>query len=235
MNKDGKTYGNNFTVEIPAKNLNNGETVLCRAEWEGETFDVSSNTIINVVWPVTVPTLLSVSRTEPTVCTVSWQRDKNAKSITICLNATSEDTCTEIQVTDGTQQYEIEKLDHEESYSIWMYAANELSASHNTTKQQCAPEAPTTMGTTTTAALEEDLEDDGLNIAIIGGAAGGTLLLIIITVIVITVCIVRKMSHQDNHTHEDELCHTYANVDVWKTTSKFSASQPGTNNEENPI
>ena len=185
--KDDKTFVNSFSALIPVNRSDNGNAVSCEAMWKGpmNTKTINSNTeTLRVVWPADTPEDIKVVPGLES-CDVSWRSDQNAKNVTICHEPSSGgQQCTTLTTTESPR-YKMVKLDPGENYSIWMYASNKFGSSDNTTKQQCIPQATTTMGPTTTAS---STNDNGLNLAVVvGGTVGGVMgiaLLIIIVIIV---------------------------------------------------
>ena len=79
-----------------------------------------------------------------------------------------EDEFMRIYLTQSTTQsgyYVIDELDPKATYTVWMFAANELGFSNITRSQPCTPLArpQRTMGTATSIA--SSLKNDGLNVA----------------------------------------------------------------------
>ena len=211
--KEDKTFANSFRALVPVTRSDNGAAVSCEAIWNApdkvKTIHSDKETL-KVVWDIDTPMNFRVEP-ETESCSVSWANDPNAKWVTICHGSPSGVHCSNVTSV-GDAHHEIDQLDPEESYFIWMYASNELGSSDNTTTLQCTPKTASS----------------GLDIAVVGGVGGGALLLIIITSIVVIFCIVRKKPQKDDNIH------TYANVDNWKKAPQVSASQPATNDEENP-
>ena len=204
-----KTFELSFSASVRVTRSDNGAAVSCEGTWvatEKNKIIHSNEETLRVVWDIETPKNFEVA-SERESCIVSWTSDANAKWVTICHELSSGDHCYNV-TSMGDSHHVIDQLDPEESYSIWMYASNELGPSDNTEKLRCTPKA------------------NGLDIAVVGGAGGGALGLIMIIIIILIVYLVRKKPH---NSHD-----IYSNVDKSKKTPQSSASQPTTNDEENP-
>ena len=224
---EDKTFGNSFSASIPVTRSDNGKRVSCEAIWsslEEENKTINSNTeILRVVWPVDTPMNFRVEAWAES-CIVTWSSDPNANNVAICYNLTSSlINC----VTEEGNSYKISGLIRDVEYPIWMYASNELGSSDSTAEMICKPLATTTMATTATTA--STVKEVCLNIGIVGGAGGGALGLIIMVNIIVIVCFVHKYKKPEKIKRDP----TYVNVDKWKKSPQFSASQSATNAEEN--
>ena len=226
---EDKTFANSFSASVNVTRSDNGKRVSCEAIWSSpeENKTISSNTeTLRVVWPVDTPENFRVEAWAES-CIVTWTRDPNTNNVTVCHNSASSLTNC---VKEKENSYIISGLTPDGEYSVWVYASNELGSSKSTAEKMCTPLAITITSTTmaTTATTASAAKEVCLNIGIVGGAGGGALGLMIIINIIVIVCFVRQYKKPKKIKRD----HTYVNVDKWKKSPQFSASQSATNAEE---